>query len=144
MTSLEIQMLVFSHIQQLDTKHSFPLHIYLEAAVISNITGHSFFFLQEAEKERETERERSAADPQSLLTGCALFGGLFPAFTGNAHIGNRFSLTVDLSQKPVESTLSCLSLHTKMRQGLREGANLKLISLILQGVGYFLQYFFFF
>lgn len=50
--------------------------------------------------------------------------GRFPAFTGNAHIGNRFSLTVDLSQSPAESTLSCSGLHTqKNEEGIEGGGS---------------------
>lgn len=43
----------------------------------------------------------------ALLTGGALCGGLFPALTGSAHIGNRFSLRDDLRRSPAESVLSC-------------------------------------
>lgn len=38
----------------------------------------------------------------ALLTGGALCGGLFPALTGSAHIGNRFSLRDDLRRSPAE------------------------------------------
>lgn len=69
-------------------------------------------------------RERSAWAPLWLLTGSALCGGLFPAFTGNAHIGNRFSLTVDICQSPAKTTLSCCSLQAEKRGRDGEGGQL--------------------
>lgn len=70
--------------------------------------------LQAAERKRS---ERSAVAPRWLLTSCALCGGPFPAFTGNAHIRNRFSLTVDSSQSQTESSLSCSGQHTEKEGG---------------------------
>lgn len=54
----------------------------------------------------------------------ALCGEPFPAFTGNPHIGNRFSQMVDLSQSPAESTLRCCRVHTEKEEGTVGGGQL--------------------
>lgn len=83
-------------------------------------------------------RERRAVALRRLLTGFALCGGPFPAFTGNAHIGNRFSPTVDLSQSLTETTLSCSGLCAeKKRKELREGGSFETHPSHLPGCGVF-------
>lgn len=103
--------------------------------------------------------ERSAAAPRWLLTSFALCGGLFPALTGSAHIGNRFSLTVDLSQSLTESTLSCSVLHAEKEEGIEGGGSFEthlphlagcgvfpslfILSLFFFTTAYFLSFYFF-
>lgn len=75
----------------------------------------------------------------------ALCVGPFPVFTGNTHIGNRFSLTDDSSHSSAETNLICFSLHTEKEEGIKGGGQLWNSSpSSYKGVEYFLHFLFFF